>query len=77
MVKGFILQMGQEDVVPLVKNIETTVPTVVNMRCTVDAVDFEAADWEAASEFTQIRAEQAQDARDLTRHGGVGPQLSK
>ena len=32
----------------LSKTLETTVPTVVNMRCAVDAVDFAAADWGAA-----------------------------
>ena len=37
LMKGFIIQMGQEDVVRVVKNIETSVPTVVNMRCTVDS----------------------------------------
>ena len=73
LVKGFILQMGQEDVVPLVKNIETTVPTVVNMRCTVDAVDFEAADWAAAQsspvKFTLNRLKMPEASRVMAVWG--------
>ncbi|CAJ1428688.1 unnamed protein product, partial [Effrenium voratum] len=73
LVKGFILQMGQEDVVPLVKNIETTVPTVVNMHCTVDAVDFEAADWAAAQsspvKFTLNRLKMPEASRVMAVWG--------